>query len=351
MRKIFSITFLAITVLFINFNLSAQQKADYSTKIDSLLKKESPRSFNGVVYIQENGKMKYAKAYGFADFNKKTTLKINDNFSTMSIAKQITATLILQEVEKGTIDLHTPIRSYLPDFQYSWVDTVTVHNLLNHTGGLHADEIKPFLKLKIGTAFSYSNAGYSLLGQILENQSNKTFETLVTALFKKCKMKNSHYPNEASQRNLTKGHLIKKDGMMKQFEKISFTPDQYWGSHLIVTASDLATWNECLHNGKLLKPITYKLMTSYSITNSHSLFGKNPIGYGYGLRINDKQGIKEIGHTGFHPAQGFTAVNLYYPETKTSIIVMENQAAENSDIAYYFEQEIRRIVREFHRLK
>jgi CubicO group peptidase (beta-lactamase class C family) len=269
----------------------------------------------------------------------------------MSIAKQITATLILQEVEKGTIDLQIPIRKYLPDFKYSWADTVTVHHLLNHTSGLYSESMDRPLKSKPGVVFSYSNIGYYVAGMVLEKQSGKSFETLVTALFKKCKMNNSYYPNEANHQFLTKGRLVQKDGTITKFEKISFTPDKYWGSHLIVTAPDLAKWNECLHIGKLLKTDTYKLMTNYSIINKHQLFGEKPIGYGYGLRINDKADIYEIGHTGFHPSEGFTAVNLYYPATKTSVIVMENQANDNFDIAYYFEQEIRKIIKESNLLK
>ncbi|MBP4138801.1 hypothetical protein [Flavobacterium geliluteum] len=54
----------------------------------------------------------------------------------------------------------------------------------------------------------------------------------------------------------------------------------------------------------------------------------------------------EIGHTGYHPSEGFTAVNLYYPKTKTSVIVIENQANENFENAYYFQKEIRKIIRE-----
>ncbi|MCY1463326.1 hypothetical protein D9M71_812030 [compost metagenome] len=92
-------------------------------------------------------------------------------------------------------------------------------------------------------------------------------------------------------------------------------------------------------------------MTSYTITNAHILFSEKPIGYGYGLRINDKDSILEIGHTGFHPNEGFTAVNLYYPKSNTSVIVMENQAYENFDIAYYFEQQIRKIIRKSELLK
>jgi len=344
MRHFFKLASFAIAILLTSCKAEAQQKDDYSAKIDSLIKNTTPRTFNGVVFIQQNGKEKYSKAFGYADFNKKRSLKINDRLSTMSIAKQITATLILQEVEKGTIDLHKPIRTYLPDFKYSWADTITVHHLLNHTSGLYSDDLKPNLKIKTGKEFSYSNVGYSVAGMVLEKQSGKNFNELVTALFKKCKMNDSAYPTDISSKLLTKGHTIRKDGSFNLNEKSGFDTSYYFGSHLIVTAPDLAKWNECLHNGKLLKAETYQLMTNYSITATHQLFGENPIGYGYGLRINDKADINEIGHTGFHPGEGFTAVNLYYPKTKTSIIVMENVANENFDIAYYFEQKIRNIV-------
>lgn len=351
MKHFFRLSCIAITIALISCNSFGQEKDGYATKIDSLIQAVNPRSFNGVVYIKQDGKTKYAKAYGYSDFNKKTPLKISDKFSTMSIAKQFTAVLILQEVEKGTIDLQTPIRNYLPDFKYSWADTITVHQLLNNTSGLNSEDIDKPLKFKPGTAFSYSNIGYYVAGQVLEKQSHKSFEELVTALFKKCKMNDSYYPNESNNNFLTKGHTVKKDGTYKLNEKLNFDIHNYFGSHLIVTAPDLAKWNECLHNGKLLKPATYKMMTSYSITNTHTLFSYNPIGYGYGLRINDKDSIMEIGHTGFHPGEGFTAANLYYPKTKTSVIVMENQANENFDIAYYFEQEIRKIIKQSNLLK
>jgi D-alanyl-D-alanine carboxypeptidase len=345
MKVVFKLAFLALTILFASINARAQQTDNYASKIDSLLKIKNPRGFSGVVLIRKNGKLKYAKAYGFTDFNKKLPLKMDDNFSTMSIAKQFTAALVMQEVEKGTIDLSTPIRKYLPDFNHPWVDTVTVHQLLNNTSGLHSENMDAPLKFKPGTDFSYSNIGYYVAGLVLEKQSGKSFESLVTDLFKRCKMTKSYYPTESSSKLLTKGHTIKNDCTVRLNDRLSFNSRNYFGSHLIITAPDLARWNDCLHGGKLLKPATYTLMTNYSITAVHQLFSSNPIGYGYGLRINDKDRISEIGHTGYHPSEGFTAVNLYYPKTKTSVIVLENTGNENFDIAYYFEQEVRKIVK------
>lgn len=333
-----------LTWLFLSCNAVAQQKDDYSTRIDSLIQTTNVRPFNGVIVVAQNGKTKYAKAYGFSNFNTRTPQKTTDRFSTMSIAKQITATLILQEVEKGTIDLHVPIRKYLPELPYSWADTVTMHHLLNHTSGLQSDDRTKPLKFPAGKDFNYSNVGYSLAGQILEKQTHKTFNELVTALFKKCGMHSSAYPTATNRKLLVKGHTVKEDGTVIMNERISFEPAGCFASHLMVTAADLATWNQCLHGGKLLKPATYKLMTGYSITAIHKVFSEQPIGYGYGLRINDKAAISEIGHTGFHPGEGFTAVNLYYPKSNTSVIVLENQAYENFDIAYYFEQQVRAII-------
>ncbi|WP_121967480.1 serine hydrolase [Myroides sp. N17-2] len=349
MKQLFKLLFFTTVMLVTSCKASQKEKDNYSTKIDSLIQATVPRNFNGVVYIQQNGKEKYAKAYGYSNFDTKVALKINDNFSTMSIAKQFTAALILQQVEKGTIDLNTPIRKYLPDFKYAWADTITVHQLLNNTSGLYSENLDKPLKFEPGTAFSYSNIGYYVAGLVLEKQSGKSFESLVTALFKSCGMNNSYYPNKSTL--LTKGHTIKKDGTYKLNENSDFDPENYFGSHLIVTAPDLAKWNEQIHNGKVLEPATYKMMTSYTITDQHQLFSEDPIGYGYGLRINDKDKIYEIGHTGFHPSEGFTAVNLYYPQTKTSVIIMENVANENFDIAYYFEQEIRTIVKQSNLLK
>lgn len=344
MNPVFKFIYLSIVILFSGYTSFAQPKESYSAQIDSLLQTTSPRTFNGVVVVAQNGRILYSKASGYADADKKTPLKISDRFSTMSVAKQITAALILLEVEKGTIDLHTPIRKYLPRLKYSWADTVTVHHLLNNTSGLHSEYLDVPLKFTPGQEFSYSNVGYALAGQILEKQSGKSYQQLVTELFEKCGMTESAYPSKKKSALLVKGHTISKDGKIILKDRICFKPAQYAGSHLMVTASDLVKWNNLLHNGKILQPASYDLMVDYKVTATHQLFHKEPIGYGYGLRINNKEDFREIGHTGFHPSEGFTAVNLYYPETNTSVIVLENHGNENFDIAYHFEQETRKII-------
>ena len=336
-----------ITTVLLSCNSTKTVSNDnYSKEIDSLLQTENPRKFNGVVLIAQNGKTVYQKAHGFSDLEKKTEVKMKDHFSSMSIAKQITATLVMLEVEKGSINLNDPIKKYLKNLKYDWANKVTVHQLLNNSSGIDSWELKDDLLFEPGTQFKYSNIGYGTLGEILESATGKSYENLVTELFARQGMKNSFYPNQTNQKKLVNSFFISEenDQKLNLVEKFPYASSFFPGSHLLVTAEDLAIWNQLLHTGKILKDESYQKMINYSITNSHLLFGENEIGYGYGLRINDKAKNFEIGHTGFSPPAGFTAVNLYYPKEKLSVIVLENQATDNFDIAYYFESEIRKIM-------
>ena len=131
MKIIFKIAYkFVFIILFTSCNSFGQKNNNYSAKIDSLIKTTNVRQFNGVVLIAENGKIKYSKAYGFKNFDKKTELNIDDQFEIMSNSKQITAVLILKEVEKGKINLQSPIKKYLPKLTQTWADSVTVHQLL-----------------------------------------------------------------------------------------------------------------------------------------------------------------------------------------------------------------------------
>lgn len=338
MTQIFKLTFIAITLLFISCNSSAQQKDDYSVKIDSLIKTQNPHNFNGVILISKKGKIKYSKAYGFTNFNKKTPLKLDDKFEIMSNSKQITSVLLLKEVEKGNVNLQSPIKKYLPELTQSWADSVTVHQLLNHTHGI-IDTEKP-LVFKAGSDYKYGNLSNILLGKIIEFTSKKTYVELANELFGQQKMKNTFcYSKEI--KNLVSGHYLNNQ-VYKVVDSTFINTENIPADGIITTAKDLVIWNKNLHNGKILKPETYKFMTTESVKSLHNVFGKEKQGYGYNIRIVEENGIKYFGHTGL--GDGFASLNIYIPKYDVSIIVLENQMNEHSDLWYYFETNIKEIV-------
>lgn len=315
---------------------------DYSARIDQLVQEKNPRSFNGVILITKNGKTAYAKVLGYADIENKVPLRIDDNFRIMSNSKQMTAVLILREVEKGKIDLHSPVRRYLPDLPQTWADTVTVHQLLNFSAGI--TEIDKPLSFKPGTDFLYGVTTYSMLGRIFEKVSGEKFIEAANDLFQELGMHNSFCYEENKDNKVIKGYVnannvfTLREHPVQRNGWIDFIP----AGGIVSNAIDLNIWDEKLHQGKILKPETYKLMTSYDISSQHVAFGDEKHGYGYGVYVSDKTPVKYIGHSG--KGLGFASIKMYFPEKDVDVVVLENQYSEESSLHYYFEIKIREIV-------
>lgn len=118
-------------------------------------------------------------------------------FQIGSITKVWTATLVMQLVDEGLVDLDEPIRTYLPEFRLgdeSATGSITVRQLLTHQAGFEGDiftdtgrgddAIEKFVDLLAempqtfapGFMFSYNNAGYIVLGLLVERLREKTWE-------------------------------------------------------------------------------------------------------------------------------------------------------------------------------
>lgn len=340
MTSIFRLsTALAVLFLFTNCNSFAQKKDSFSAEIDSLIENTNSPVFNGVILISKNGKSIYSKAKGYADFDSKKTLKTDSQFEIMSNSKQITAVLILLEADKRKIELQAPIKKYLPELKQSWADSVTVHQLLNHSHGIVSLE-KP-LAFKSGTDFKYGDLSYTLLTKIVENSTKKSFSEAANLLFKKLNMKNTYCYDKNRNQGLVSGYF-NENNVLEKVTQTQITNQNLGADGVVSTASDLAIWNENLHKGKILKPETYQLMTKYNILSQHNVFGKEKKGYGYGIRIIDNEPIKYLGHTGL--GDGFSSLNLYFPDSGISLIVLENQMNAKPELFYASEIKIKDIL-------
>ncbi len=323
-----------------------EQIDDYSAKIDSLIQTTKPRKFNGVILITQNEETKYSKAYGYSNFENKTPITLKDNFRIQSNSKQITAVLILKEVEKGKIELKRPIIEYLPNIVQNWADTVTVHQLLNNSSGITAID-EPLL-FEAGTEFYYSNVGYALLGRIIEKVNDKKYIEVANDFFKKLDMNNSYcYELGKANNGLINGYR----GINDEFNLVDIntivTSEKGWedfipAGGIISNAYDLNLWDENLHKGKLLDSNTYTLMTDFDkTTDFFNVFGEEKVGYGYGVCISNKS-LNHIGHAG--KGIGFGSFKFYIPEKNLDVIVLENVYNEDANIFFHFEKKIRDIV-------
>lgn len=118
-------------------------------------------------------------------------------FQIGSISKVWTATVAMQLVDEGLITLDTPIIQVLPDFRLADMDVarqVTLRHLLAHTSGIDGDvftdtgrgddTIEKYVALlheqtqnhPIGATWSYCNAGFTLVGRVIEVLTGKTWD-------------------------------------------------------------------------------------------------------------------------------------------------------------------------------
>lgn len=297
------------------------QKKLYKTQLDSVF---NHYHFNGSVAVFKDSIELYRKNNGFSDFENKTEINNSTVFSIASISKQFTAVLILLQMEQGKLNIEDKASKYCKGFQKKEYEDITVQQLLNHSSGLNNFGEK--LMFKSGSGFNYSNDGFNALGKIVENISGKPFDENMLELFKKAGMKNSSTGTAFQGENFAKTYV----GNSKNQKAVDHMPKRLGNKEIgipaggvLSTIDDLHIWNNALYSGKIIKPETLKKFMAKSAERQHPILGK--MGYGLGIMMNDHQPLSYF-HSGY--VKGAPSLNIYYPETKTSVIILSNIADE-----------------------
>jgi CubicO group peptidase (beta-lactamase class C family) len=140
-------------------------------------------------------------AHGVANVVTGAPMRDDTGFLFGSVTKILTTTLVLQQVERGVVDLDERVITYLPEFKLttpSAAEKIRLRNLLTHTNGIDADLFFPDVKgrdaLKVfleglgrycGALFgpdeyiSYSNGGMIVAGRLLEVVTGASYHDLL----------------------------------------------------------------------------------------------------------------------------------------------------------------------------
>jgi CubicO group peptidase (beta-lactamase class C family)/ketosteroid isomerase-like protein len=298
--------------------------------------------FTGIVQISQHGKILYENAYGYANRASKKTFNSNTRFNIASGGKSFTATLIMQLVERGKIDLHKPIQNYIPDHAVPNADKITIHHLLTHTSGLsdymltpgyfdkkiickNLDEVMELvIKMPLdfstpGIRYRYSNSGYIVLGKILEYMYKKTYgQILNEQILKPLAIKDLSldYPANYGEDNIAKPYYIISS--TRALEGIESELPPFSDGGFIVSSTSLNKFFEGLYSGKLVSKATLQVMAQ------HNLIKDDKLSY-YGFVSKSLAGIEgsNMGLTG--GGAGFTT----YVEMNTANGVVIAVCANN----------------------
>ena len=341
-----TILFTIIILIAITTTSCAQSEADKIDKLENLISTYADYGeFNGAILVAEEGKIIYKKGFGLANMEWNIPNQTNTKFRIGSVTKQFTAMLIMQLVAENKLDLHTPISTYLPDYPKENGGKITIHHLLTHTSGIPnsyestkpkafrpdnyklKELVKEFSALPLeftpGEKFNYCNAGYNLLGLIIETVAKKQYEkVLQDRIFTPLKMTNTGFDkHRALQKNRAYGYF-KSWGDYYNANYIDMSAVSAAGA-IYSTVEDLFLWDQALYSEKLLPKKYMDLVFTKHIPDP-SYGGE----YGYGWSIknkrigNSKEKVETISHDG--TIDGFCAIFTRIPLSKSTIILLSN---------------------------
>lgn len=239
----------------------------------------------GVTARVQSPTMGWSGSAGLRDKDGRAPAGRQDRFRAASQTKMMVATLVLQEVERGTWRLDQRVDEVIPGLFPGHPD-VTFRGLLSHTSGApngtyellaanvddlsSTDQVMAALSRDYTDAdhidvinavpwttpgeYLYSNAGYVALGMLLKAQNGRSVGSLLAErVWRPAKMNHTSYPDEPGLR----GPVLHEDGwsgaQVGWTELDGFDPDFFRSSGAVVsTTADLSAFVQALMSGRLV---------------------------------------------------------------------------------------------------
>lgn len=301
------------------------------------------------VGVYADGKEVYA-CHGVTSIENPLPVDRDTLYVLGSITKSFTATALMRLVAEGKVELNALVIQYVPEFRLKdeqAAEKITVLNLLNHTSGLEwgiiadtgaGDDALARYVAKMaefeqiappGARASYSQAGYNLVGRIIEKVTGQTFEQAVASLvFEPLSLSHSFFErDDVMTRRFSVGHNPCDDGTLSVARMWTYR----WrgdnpGGGIASSVADLIRWTR-FHLGdgradsgfRVLPAELMQQMKEPSVALRSSSLG-DALGICWFLR--DVDGIRTVGHGG--SANGQFAELLTVPERNFSVVSLSN---------------------------
>jgi len=321
---------------------SSRQMADAAAIIDPLLRLSSIYArVPGMAFgLCHEGEMILLGAYGVADLETGQPVDATSTaFRCASITKTVTATIIMQLVERSRLRLDDSVTVLLPWTKETFESDLTVRHLLMHAGSVIRDGSNAWsdapmpdratLRAELAGAatfgkpserFRYSNIAYSFLGEIAEAATGRTFEALVRSNIVKPLGLTSTWPDltSSARRQLATGYSSSRPGELRakatHIEARAIAP----AGGIVSTVPDLLEYQRAQLPGdeRLLTELSKREMQRPQWQRSEEPH------YGLGWMTWHVDGISIVGHSGGFP--GFVTMIGFAPEERIATAVLTN---------------------------
>ncbi|WP_433131247.1 serine hydrolase domain-containing protein [Micromonospora sp. CA-240977] len=301
-------------------------------------------------------------ASGVAEVGRTRAVPANGRFRVGSITKTFLATVVLQLVDEGELRLEDTVDSWLPGVVPNG-HHITVRHLLNHTSGLYdviptlplppdpafldnrwrtwtADELvartlaNPPVFDEPGSAFSYSNTGYILLGQIIEKATGTSYaEQIEHRLIRPLRLDDTWLPGTSTRIRGPHPHgyvpISKQNGGRQLVDYTQMNPSVFGAAgEMISTTKDLNRFFAVLLSGRLLPGHLLDEMKTPGVESRK---------YGLGLAWRDTPcGIRVYGNDGDALAYQAYSFSTQDGRRQVTVAVTPNHDGDIDDAADAF---------------
>lgn len=290
--------------------------------------------------ILKDGKVAYRKMIGLANVETAVPISGQTRFELASVSKQFTGFAIAMLIDRGILSRKDDVRRWLPELPAS-EPTTTIGHLLDHMSGFrdwdaglglaglpaeHGMTVSNILDFAArqrsrnfppGSAQSYSNTGYALLGEIISRATGMPADRwMAENMFGPLGMRQSGL-------NLDPGAVIRDkaasyEGRTPATRLSSGSNGAAGGSTSVyATADDLVRWVGNLQSGQVGGPGVMALLAK-----PETLPDSSSTNYTFGLWHQPHRGLASIGHLGL--AAGYRTRVTRFPDQKAAIIFLSN---------------------------
>jgi len=340
-------TLLTLTLFIFTSCSQVKKDNDIVKRIDRYLAELEKIGFYGSVLVEMNGDKIISKGYGFSNKERQIKNSFNTIYDIGSITKQFTATAILKLEMQGKLSTEDNLSKFFNNVPID-KENITIHDLLRHQSGLTSSVGEDYeiinreeflnkvysspLRFEVGTGFSYSNIGYSLLTMIIEKISGQTYETyLYNNLWKPAEMEMTGYTRPAFDTNLIAvGYFNDKRVWGKPTHKKWDITAPYWNlkgnGGILSTTGDLYKWHQALMTDNILSKEAKEKLYHPKLRNGEN---ENSI-YAYGWDVSRTgRNTIQVWHNGTNHI--FYADFLSYIDEDITLIMLSNKSHPNFD--------------------
>ncbi len=330
-----------IGILFLSSLMTAAQEstAEASVILESLVNENM--AVGGAIGYSIGDSILWNSVRGYSDKKSQRPFETHTKLRMASIAKSMTALAAMQLVEKGLLDLDTPIQTYIPDYPKHQKTQITTRHLLSHTSGIAGyRDVKETrtqteypslyvatgifkdrdLLFEPGTKYTYTTYGYTVLGVIIEKVSGLTFEAYMQKnIWDKAEMRDTgvdqygvQLENESKLYHRKRGKGKPKEGTENNLS------NRIPGGGLYTTIEDILKFGKAVLNDVFVSRETLDLMRQH-----HSLEKeRNSYGFGWFLYNPKPNEGAVIGHSGAQ--MGCSSLLFIVPEKEIVVAVLTN---------------------------